>query len=241
MRGVSTYMNQPQIASREEWLTARKELLADEKDLTRRHEVLAERRRNLPMVKVDEEYVFEGADGKLGLLDLFEGRRQLIVYHFMFGPDQLEGHNSCSLMVDNISHEEHLHGLNTTIALISRAPIERLSAFRERMGWTIPWYSSLGNDFNYDYHVTNDESVRPVEYNYKDKETLIAKGTPWYVEGEWQGLSVFLRDGDDVFHTYSVYERGIENLVNTYNYLDLTPLGRQAHVEQIVHHDKYSA
>lgn len=234
-------MNQPHVASREEWLTARKELLADEKDLTRRNEALAERRRNLPMVKVTEDYIFDGADGKLSMLDLFEGRRQLIVYHFMFGPDQLEGHNSCSLMVDNISHEEHLHALNTTVALISRAPIERLSAFRERMGWTIPWYSSLGNDFNYDYHVTNDESVRPVEYNYKDKETLIAKGTPWYVEGEWQGLSVFLRDGDDVYHTYSVYERGIENLVNTYNYLDLTPLGRQAHVEQIVHHDKYSA
>lgn len=241
MRGVQTYMNRPNVVSREEWLAARTDLLVEEKDLTRRTEAIASRRRQLPMVKVDEGYVFEGVDGKAGLRDLFEGRRQLIVYHFMFGPDQTEGHNSCALLVDNISHEEHLHALNTTVALVSRAPIERLNAFRERMGWTIPWYSSLGNDFNYDYHVTNDESVRPVEYNYKDKETLIAKGTPWYVEGEWQGISVFLRDGDDVFHTYSVYERGIDSVVATNTYLDLTPLGRQSHVMEIPLHDTYGA
>lgn len=229
----------PQTVTRDEWLTARKALLEEEKELTRRQEALGERRRALPKVKVDKDYVFEGAGGKVRLLDMFEGRRQLIVYHFMFAPGDTEGHNSCSLLVDNISHEEHLHALDTTIALVSRAPIGALMPFRERMGWTVPWYSSFGSDFNYDYHVTNDESVMPVEYNYKDKATLIEKGTPWYVEGEWQGLSVFLRDGDTVYHTYSAYERGIDALVNTYSYLDLTPLGRQAHVTQIPLHDTY--
>ena len=114
-------------------------------------------------------------------------------------------HNSCSLLVDNISHE-HLHALDTTIALVSRAPLSKLTPFKDRMGWTVPWYSSFGSGFNYDFHVTNDESVAPVEYNYKDKATLIEKGTPWYSSGEWQGLSVFLRDGDDVYHTYSAYD-----------------------------------
>jgi predicted dithiol-disulfide oxidoreductase (DUF899 family) len=193
------------------------------------------------MVKVDKDYVFEGPGGKVRLLDVFEGRRQLIVYHFMFSPDDTEGHNSCSLLVDNISHEEHLHALDTTIALVSRAQIGKLTAFKERMGWSIPWYSSFGGDFNYDFHVTNDESVAPVEYNYKDKATLLEKGTPWYVKGEWQGLSVFLREGDDVYHTYSAYERGIDALVNTYTYLDLTPLGRQAHVTQFSLHDAYTS
>lgn len=233
--------NLPKTVTRDEWLTARKALLEEEKELTRRQEALGERRRALPMVEVDKDYVFEGANGKVRLLDLFEGRRQLIVYHFMFAPGDTEGHNSCSLLVDNISHEEHLHALDTTIALVSRAPISALTPFKERMGWTVPWYSSFGSDFNYDYHVTNDESVMPVEYNYKDKATLIEKGTPWYAEGEWQGLSVFLRDGDTVYHTYSTYERGIDPLVNTYSYLDLTPLGRQAHVTQIPLHDTYTS
>ncbi|WP_410586130.1 DUF899 domain-containing protein [Amycolatopsis sp. lyj-23] len=231
----------PDIVSRDEWLSARKELLTEEKELTLRQDALSARRRALPMVKVAEDYVFEGPGGKVRLLDLFEGRRQLIVYHFMFGPDDTEGHNSCALLVDNISHEEHLHALDTTIALVSRAPIASLSAFRERMGWTVPWYSSSGSAFNYDYHVTTDESVAPVEYNYKDKATLIAKNTPWYVEGEWQGLSVFVRDGDEVYHSYSTYERGIDSLVTTYRYLDLTPLGRQAHVTEFALHDTYGS
>jgi predicted dithiol-disulfide oxidoreductase (DUF899 family) len=229
----------PGIVSREEWLAARKELLAQEKEVTLRQDALSARRRELPMVAVEEDYVFEGAGGKVRLLDVFEGRRQLIVYHFMFAPGDTEGHNSCSLLVDNISHEEHLHALDTTIALVSRAPFTDLAAFRERMGWTVPWYSSFGTSFNYDFHVTNDESVAPVQYNYKDKATLVEKGTPWYIDGEWQGLSVFLRDGDAVFHTYSAYERGIDALVNTYSYLDLTPLGRQAHVTQFRLHDTY--
>lgn len=232
-------MNSPRIVSRDEWLTARKELLAEEKQLTLRQETLAQRRRDLPMVKVDKEYVLEGPDGKAGLPDLFERRRQLIIYHFMFSPEDTEGHNSCSLLVDSMGRLEHLHALDTTVALVSRAPIGKLLSFRERMGWSIPWYSSFGSDFNYDYHVTNDESVAPVEYNYKDKATLIEKGTPWYAEGDWQGLSVFLRDGDDVYHTYSVYERGLDALVATHTYLDLTPLGRQRHITEFPLHDAY--
>jgi predicted dithiol-disulfide oxidoreductase (DUF899 family) len=234
-------MNLPKIVSRDEWLTARKELLKEEKEATLRQDAVSERRRELPMVRIDKDYVFEGPDGKVSLLDMFEGRRQLIVYHFMFGPDDDEGHNSCSLLVDNIGHTAHLHARDTTIALISRAPLAKLTPFKERMVWTIPWYSSFGSDFNYDFHVTNDESVAPVEYNYKDKATLIEKGTPWYISGEWQGLSVFLRDGNDVFHTYSAYERGIDALVNTYTYLDLTALGRQAHVTEFSLHDAYEA
>jgi predicted dithiol-disulfide oxidoreductase (DUF899 family) len=234
-------MDLPQVVSRDEWLTARKELLKAEKEALRTQDAVRARRRELPIVRVDKNYTFEGPEGELLLLDLFEGRRQLIIYHFMFGPDEDEGHNSCSLLVDNISHAEHLHANNTTVALVSRAPIAKLTPFRARMGWTIPWYSSFGSDFNYDFHVTNDESVAPVEYNYKDKATLIAKGTPWYASGEWQGLSVFLRDGDEVYHTYSVYERGLDPLVNTYSYLDLTPLGRQSHVTQFPLHDTYPA
>jgi predicted dithiol-disulfide oxidoreductase (DUF899 family) len=234
-------MTFPQVVSRDEWLTARKALLKEEKDATLAQDAVSASRRELPMVKIEKDYVLEGPDGKTSLLELFEGRKQLIVYHFMFSPDDEEGHNSCSLLVDNISHATHLHANNTTIALISRAPLAKLSRFKTRMGWTVPWYSSFGSDFNYDFHVTNDESVAPVEYNYKDKATLIEKGTPWYISGEWQGLSVFLRDGDDVFHTYSAYERGIDALVNTYTYLDLTPLGRQAHVTEFKLHDEYEA
>ncbi|WP_433363950.1 DUF899 domain-containing protein [Actinoplanes sp. CA-142083] len=234
-------MNLPQVVSQDDWLTARKELLQAEKEALLAQDSLSARRRELPMVRIDKEYTFEGPQGKVRLLDLFEGRDQLIIYHFMFGPDQDEGHNSCSLLVDNIGHPSHLHANNTTIALVSRAPMAKLAAFRERMGWTVPWYSSFGSDFNYDYHVTNDEAVAPVQYNYKDKATLEAKGTPWYVDGEWQGLSVFLRDGDDVYHTYSTYERGLDPLVNTYTYLDLTPLGRQSHVTQFALHDAYEA
>jgi predicted dithiol-disulfide oxidoreductase (DUF899 family) len=234
-------MTMPKIVSHDEWLAARTALLAEEKEVTLRQDALTARRRELPMVKLAKDYVFDGPHGRTSLPAAFEGRRQLIVYHFMFGPEDTEGHNSCSLMVDNIGHPEHLHALDTTIALVSRAPRDRLVPFQQRMGWTIPWYSSFGSDFNYDFHVTNDEAVAPVQYNYKDKATLIEKHTPWYVSGEWQGVSVFLRDGDDVYHTYSAYERGIDALVNTYTYLDLTPLGRQEHITKIDFHDSYGS
>jgi predicted dithiol-disulfide oxidoreductase (DUF899 family) len=213
-------MDLPKVVSRDEWLTARKELLAEEKELTRARDALHTRRRELPMVEVDKEYIFEGPDGKVSLKDLFEGRRQLIVYHFMFGPDWDAGCPSCSILVDNIGHLSHLHARDTTLAVVSRAPLAKIEAYKERMGWTFPWYSSYGGDFNYDYHASLDASVAPVEYNFEVWED---PGEP----GEAPGMSVFLRDGDSIFHTYSSYARGGDILIGTYNWLDLTALGRQ--------------
>ncbi|MFI7056407.1 DUF899 domain-containing protein [Streptosporangium canum] len=232
-------MDLPQVVSRDEWLTARKELLAKEKEFTRMRDVVTEERRGLPMVKVDKDYVFDGPGGKVELLELFDGRRQLIVYHFMWLWDTDEGCASCSLLVDNIGHLSHLHARDTSLVLASRAPLAGIERFRARMGWTVPWYSSYGSDFNYDFNATMDESVAPVEYNYKDKATLLREGLAFFVKGDGHGMSVFLRDGDSVFHTYSTYGRGADLLVGTYNYLDLTPLGRQKYINEFLHHDKY--
>jgi predicted dithiol-disulfide oxidoreductase (DUF899 family) len=220
-------MAHPKTVSRDEWLAARKELLAKEKEFTRRRDALNAERRRLPMVKIDKDYVFEGSDGKASLLDLFEGRRQLIVYHFMFDPSWDEGCPSCSFLVDNIGHLAHLHARDTSLALVSRAPLAKIEPFKARMGWTVPWYSSFGSDFNYDFHATTDEAVAPVEYNYRDKATLEQLGHTYHVKGEQPSVSIFLRDGNRVYHTYSTYGRGMDLLVGTYNYLDLTPLGRQ--------------
>ena len=184
-------MNRPAIASRAEWLAARKALLAKEKELTRRRDALNAERRRLPMVRVDKDYVFEGPHGPATLLDLFEGRQQLIVYHFMFDPSWDAGCPSCSFLTDNIGHLAHLHARRTTLALVSRAPLEKIEAYRRRMGWTVPWYSSFGSDFNYDFHVTLDETVAPVEYNYTDKAALLQKGERYFTDGESHGLSVF--------------------------------------------------
>ena len=231
-------MSLPQGVSRAEWLVARKELLADEKALTRAHDALNARRRKLPMVKIDKDYVFQGPDGEASLLDLFEGRRQLIVYHLMWRWDLDAGCPSCSFLVDNIGHLSHLHAANTTLAVVSRGPWANIERFKARMGWTVPFYSSFGSDFNYDFHVTLDEAIAPVEYNYRDRAELVQAGQSWATEGEQPGTSVFLRDGDSIFHTYSSYARGGDLLLGTYNYLDLTPLGRQFHVGQVLHHDK---
>ncbi|WP_028921709.1 DUF899 domain-containing protein [Pseudonocardia acaciae] len=215
--------NLPTSVSREVWVAARKRLLAREKEFTRARDELNAERRRLPMVRIDKEYVFEGTEGRVTLADLFDGRRQLIVYHFMFDPSWDAGCQGCSLLVDNIGHPAHLHARDTSLVLVSRAPLATLLPFKERMGWTVPWYSSYGGDFNYDFHVTLDESVAPVEYNY---EPLAGNEA----HGEGPGISVFLRDGSDggdVFHTYSTYARGTDLLNGTFNYLDLTPLGRQ--------------
>src|SRR6266536_3001944 len=191
------------------------------------------------MVEIDKDYVFEGPAGKARLLDMFEGRQQLIVYHFMWLDEPDEGCPSCSFVVDNIGDVSHLHATQTSLVLVSRAPLAKIEPFKARMGWRLPWYSSYGSDFNYDFHVTNDEAVAPIEYNFKDKATLEKESLQFYLRGDGQGASVFIRDGDTVFHTYSTYGRGAEVLLGTYHYLDLTPLGRQKYVNEFPHHDKY--
>jgi predicted dithiol-disulfide oxidoreductase (DUF899 family) len=232
-------MSLPQIASHAEWLTARRELLAREKQLTRLQDDLNADRRRLPMVPVEKDYTFVGAHGILHLLDLFEGRRQLIVQHFMFDPDWEQGCSGCTASVDEISDGviTHLHARDTTFALVSRAPIETLEAHRRRRGWTIPWYSSNGSDFNYDFHVTLDESVAPLEVNYRTRAEIEASpSAAWVLNAEQPievpAVSCFLRDGDAVFHTNTTYARGTEYLAAAYTFLDLTALGRQEDWEE---------
>jgi predicted dithiol-disulfide oxidoreductase (DUF899 family) len=233
----------PRVVSRAEWLAARKECLIKEKELTRLRDQLNAGRRRLPMVKIEKDYVFEGPDGNVHLLHLFEGRRQLIVYHFMFDPSWDEGCPSCSFLVDNIGHLAHLHARDTSLVLVSRAPLAKIKPFKARMRWTVPWYSSFGSDFNYDFHVTTDEAVAAIEYNYRDKATLERKGETYHLAGEQPGVTVFLRDDNRIFHAYSTYGRGLDLLIGTYNWLDLTPLGRQEGNQQGMfwtrHHDRY--
>jgi predicted dithiol-disulfide oxidoreductase (DUF899 family) len=234
-------MTLPRVTTREEWLTARVELLKAEKEATRARDAIAALRRELPMVEVDKEYVFDGPDGPVTLADLFDGRRQLIVYHFMFDPTWDEGCISCSFLADNLPLLSHLRYRDTNFAAISRAPLAKITAFKERMSWTFPWLSSYNSDFNYDYHATIDESVAPVLYNYRDKAELEAK-TPWHAQGEQHGASVFLRDNNRIYHTYSTYGRGPELILSTYQLLDLTPLGRQevgTGIHLFKHHDLY--
>ena len=226
-------MNLPKVVSPQEWRAARVALLADEKAMTRARDALSTKRRELPMVKVDKRYVFDGPDGKAELTDLFEGRRQLIVGHFMFHPDWEDGCPSCTAGADEMSdgHFEHLHARDTTFAYVSRAPLAKIEAYKQRRGWTFPWYSSYGSDFNFDFHVTIDDSVVPAEYNFRTKAEFEQSGAPLYNEGdqpiELPGRSCFLREGEDVFHTYSVYARGLETIGGSYYLLDETALGRQ--------------
>jgi predicted dithiol-disulfide oxidoreductase (DUF899 family) len=233
-------MDQSRVVSRAEWLVARKALLAKEKDATRLRDALAAERRALPLVRIDKPYVFDGPDGKRSLRDLFQGRRQLIVYHFMFDPSWSEGCKSCSFFADTFDGAIlHLRGRDTSFAAISRAPLDKLLGFQRRMGWTFPWYSSAESDFNYDFHVTfppDEIAAGRMEYNY------VIQNFP---ESEAPGSSVFLRDGDEVFHTYSTYARGLDHLIATYNLLDLTPLGRNEEglphtMSWVRHHDRYA-
>jgi len=225
----------PKIASRDEWRTARIALLQEEKALTRARDALNTQRRELPMVRIEKDYRFEGPDGTVGLLDLFEGRRQLMVGHFMFDPAWDEGCPSCTAGADEMSPGllDHLHTRDTTVAYVSRAPLEKISAYRAARGWTFPWYSSFGSDFNYDFHVTLDDTVAPVEYNFRGQAALVDDDPSWEGwAGEQPGLSCFLRVGDDVFHTYSQYARGAESTGGSYYFLDLTALGRQEDWEE---------
>lgn len=214
-------MSDHPVVSRQEWINARKELLAREKELTRQRDELARQRRELPWVKVTKPFVFEGPDGPQSLSDLFAGRSQLIVYHFMYGPDWDEGCPSCSFWADNFEGIPiHLAHRDATLVAISRAPYEKLVSYRRRMGWTFPWYSSYGSDFNFDYQVSyTSEQVESgnVEHNYRQTKVL----------EELPGISVFYRDPTgDIYHTYSTYSRGLDMLNGAYHYMDLLPRGR---------------
>lgn len=212
----------PKIATSAEWLEARKTLLQHEKELTKQQDRLSAERRRLPMVKIDKEYTFDGPEGKRSLLDLFDGRRQLIVYHFMFDPTWDKGCDGCTGYVNALGDLSNLSELDTSFVIISRAPLAKLEAYKSRKGWDRPWYSSFGSDFNYDFHVTLDEAVAPLEYNYRSEPGR---------KGEQPGTSVFFRlnndSGDDIFHTYSTFARGGEYLTHTSSLLDITPYGRQ--------------
>src|SRR5580693_9657768 len=220
----------PRVVSGPVWLAALKELQAAEEEAVRALEQIASRRRDMPAVRIEKDYVFEGRAGKASLLDLFEGRTQLIVQHFMFDPAWEEGCPVCSFQADSVGPLAHLHARNTTYAAVSRAPISKIEPFRRRMGWDFPWYSSHGSDFNYDFHVTHDQSVAPIEWNFRTAQELADRGSAraHYFDGEQPielpGLSCFLRDDDRVFHTYSAYGRGTDNVGFGINVLDLTAL-----------------
>jgi len=226
----------PDIVSREAWHAARIELLAEEKAMTRARDALSTKRRELPMVRIDKDYRFEGPDGAASLLDLFEGRRQLIVQHFMFDPGWEDGCPSCTAGADEMSEgvRQHLAVRDTTFAAVSRAPLAKLERYKAKRGWTFPWYSSYGSDFNYDFHVSLDAAVAPVELNFRSADELHAAGLGWALEGptEQPGFSTFLAVDGEVFHTYTTHARGMEWSGGSYAFLDLTALGRQEEWEE---------
>ena len=228
------------LASREEWLHARKALLAKEKELTRQRDALSRERREMPWVKVDKQYSFETPNGKETLSDLFDGRSQLIVYHFMFGPEWQEGCPSCSMIADTIDGAAiHVAQRDVTLIAVSRATLPQIETFKKRMGWQFKWVSSYATDFNYDYHVsfTEDQMAQgKVHYNFDMCE---------FPRNEAPGASVFYKnEGGEIFHTYSTYARGGDLLIAPYNYLDLAPKGRDEDslsftMAWVKHHDKY--
>lgn len=227
------------VVSEAEWLVARKDLLTREKELTRLRDEVSRHRRELPWVKVEKDYVFDGPDGKETLADLFDGRSQLIVYHFMLGPGWKEGCKSCSYLADHFDGANwHLPHRDVTFVVVSRAPLSEIQAYQNRMGWRFKWLSSHDTDFNFDYHVSftkEDEKKGTAYYNYTKQE---------FVSDELPGLSVFYKDEDgDVFHTYSTYGRGLDILVGTYNFLDLVPKGRDENpystMDWVRRHDEY--
>jgi predicted dithiol-disulfide oxidoreductase (DUF899 family) len=232
----------PKLVSRDEWLTARKELLKQEKELTRQRDALSAKRRELPWVRVEKEYVFDTPKGKQTLADLFDGRSQLVVNHFMLGPGWKEGCVGCSFGADHIEGAlVHLEHHDVTVVVVSRAPLHEIEAYKKRMGWRFNWVSSYDSDFNYDYHVSftkDDVTKGRVYYNFEMTEALIE---------ELPGLSVFYKDAaGDIFHTYSSYARGAEELLGTYMVLDLTPKGRNETgpnhnlMDWVRRHDAYS-
>ena len=229
----------PLVVSEAEWLVARKDLLTREKEFTRLRDELSLHRRGLPWVRVEKEYVFDGPNGKETLADLFEDRSQLIIYHFMFGPDWEEGCKSCSYVADHFDGANwHLPHRDVTLVVVSHGPLSELQAYQKRMGWRFKWLSSGGSDFNFDYHVSftkEDEARGQAYYNYRMDE---------FISDELPGLSAFVKDDKgDIFHTYSTYARGLDSLVGTYNLLDLAPKGRDENPESTMdwvrRHDEY--
>lgn len=218
----------PPIISPEAWRLQRLKLLEEEKALTRQTDALAAKRRRLGMVKLTKPYTFEGPDGKVPFTDLFKGQQQLIVYHFMFDPESEKGCPGCTGFVNAMGDISGLEKRRSTFALISRAPYPKLAGYAKAQGWDRAWYSSFGSDFNYDFHTTIDSDRVPAEYNYKDEAELRAL---FKEEGpmkfEAHAFSVFFRIGEDVFHSYSCYARGVETLTSFYPMLDRTPFGRQ--------------
>jgi predicted dithiol-disulfide oxidoreductase (DUF899 family) len=236
MSAAPLTLARPATVARDEWTAARRAFLEREMAFDRERDALAAARRALPRVKVDKPYVFRDASGPKSLLDLFAGQPQLIVYHFMLAPGMAEGCPGCSYVADNIEGGwRHLAARDTAFVMVSREELPVLEAFKKRMGWTMPWLSSAGSDFNYDFGVSFRKADDRRAYNYGRGEA----GT-----GEKPGLSCFAREGSDVFHTYSTYERGLDMLLSTYNYLDLTPMGRHEKdlpypMAWVRHHDRY--
>ncbi|MCE9605253.1 MAG: DUF899 domain-containing protein [Planctomycetia bacterium] len=228
-----TIVAHPEIVARDTWTSDRKELLAAEKEVTKHRDQVNAQRRRLPMVELEKKYVFDGPHGKRSLLDLFDGRRQLIVYHFMFDPAWDEGCPGCTGLVNALGDLSMLEKRQTTYVLISRAPLEKLEGYKKKHGWNRTWVSSFDSDFNYDFHVTQNKKVVPLQYNYRDAAEMESrqKEEPYFMEGESHGLSVFFRLDDTVYHTYSTYARGCESLTDAYRLLDVTPYGRQEDFE----------
>jgi predicted dithiol-disulfide oxidoreductase (DUF899 family) len=229
-------LQQRKVVSHDEWIAARKEYLAKEKEFSRVRDELSRQRRELPWEKVESQYVFEGPKGKETLADLFDGRSQLVVYHFMLGPGWKEGCPSCSLLADHFDGSTiHLANRDVTLLVVSRAPLAEIEAFQKRMGWRFKWVSSFGSDFNADYQVSGKENGK-VYYNYDFTE---------FPSEERPGASVFYKDeGGNIFHTYSTYARGLDILIGAYNFLDLVPKGRDEEglkhgMAWVRHHDRY--
>ena len=229
-----------QVVSPEAWLKARLELLAAEKEFTRQRDALTRRRMAMPWERVEKSYQFDGPNGALSLTDLFDGRSQLIVYHFMLGPDWQEGCKHCSFWADNFNGIPiHLNHRDVTFTAVSRAPLTQIEAYRKRLGWSFPWVSSFGSDFNFDYQASRTpEQLAKGEayYNYKIQPSTVS---------EQVGISVFYRDDrNELFHTYSCYSRGVEMLNGAYHFLDLVPKGRDEDslnypMEWVRRHDLY--
>lgn len=231
------------VVSREDWLTARRALLKKEKELSKLKDAINKERLALPMVKVEKRYTFDAPEGKVTLADLFDGRTQLFVQHFMFAPDWKEGCIGCSFEADHVdSARQHFEQHDLSFAAISRAPIDKIEAFKKRMGWTFRWVSSFNSDFNFDYHASftpAEKEKNRIFYNYDHRDFMLE---------DMDGGSVFLKDADGtVYHTYSSYARGTEGALATYGYLDMAPKGRNENgphhnlMDWVKHHDRYNA